>query len=127
VHTLGINANAGWLIDAGDDRVSRHVADSKAILASVLRDGVDFFIHDSLKVYDHERFEFESALPATDGALVMYSDDSSATGALGDLARERGLRFGTCRERPLDHFWPSHEIGAAAADPITTAPAGNRT
>jgi hypothetical protein len=79
---------------------------------------VDFFIHDSLKVYDHERYEFETALARSDGALVMYTDDASATGALGDLARERGLRIGTCREVPLGHFWPGNEIGVATAEPM---------
>ena len=116
VHTLDINPDAGWLLAADQDQVSRHVGDITAILQGVLRDGVDVFIHDSLKVYDHERFELESALSHARGALVMYTDDASATGALGDLSRERGFRFGTCRESPLHHFWPGNEIGVAVAE-----------
>jgi hypothetical protein len=106
--------------------VTRHVGDAKAILDEVLRDGVDLFIHDSLKVYDHGRFEFESALSHSDGGIVLYTDDAAATGALGDLARERGLRFATCQERPLHHFWPGNEIGVAV-DPITSVVIGHQT
>jgi predicted O-methyltransferase YrrM len=119
IHTIDINPAAGWLIPESADEVTRHIGSSEDVLSSILGDGVDFFIHDSVKVYELERYEFESALERATGPLVLYSDDVRATGALRDLSTERGLRFGSCREVPLSHFWPGNELG------IAYAPAGS--
>jgi predicted O-methyltransferase YrrM len=115
LHTFDINPESGWLIEVGHPRVTRHLGDVRETLPQVAAQGVDVLVQDSAKILAHERWEFTTALSSPGGALVMYSDDVSATGALPELCRQLSARYGSFREEPLGHFWPGNEIGLARA------------
>jgi Methyltransferase domain len=74
---------------------------------------VGMLIHDSDHTYECERFEFEAALDSAAERAVFISDNSHASSALPDLARERGMRYGYFVERPRDHFYPGAGLGIA--------------
>ncbi|MGH2870443.1 MAG: class I SAM-dependent methyltransferase [Solirubrobacteraceae bacterium] len=114
VHTFDINPGSGWLIDPAPGLISRHVGDVRELLPAVAAaDGVNFFIQDSLKTYEHERWEFETARRHANGDLILYTDDASATDALPELSQRWGARYRSFHERPAGHFWPGNEVGIA--------------
>jgi predicted O-methyltransferase YrrM len=110
-----IDRDAGWLVDADRhrERFVLRIGDTCDTLVETLAEtGVDFLIHDSLKTYQHETFEFETALRyGKSDRLIVYSDDDSVSGALGEFCRRHHGRSETLEEQPLLHIWRGNSLG----------------
>jgi hypothetical protein len=114
--SFDLNADAGWLVDA-----ERHAGrfefvpgDVRATLEPALEraGGAALLIQDSLKTHEHETFELEAACRHPRGdRLVLYSDDASSTGALGEVCERHGGRSATLWEEPERHHWRGNELG----------------
>ena len=115
-----IDPDAGWLVDwrARPEHQSLFIGDVRDTLEPVLEEnGVDLFINDSLHVYDHERFEFETAARyRRSSRLVLYCDDASVTPALEEACRGLGGRSRRMKEVPKDHYWRGNEIALCVVD-----------
>lgn len=108
-----VDPGSGWLVPERLRARYEFVAgDIRSTLAETL-DGraVEFFIHDSLHTYEHERFEFETALRHAVHGVVLASDNAHVTTALSDVCEIRDLRFALFVERPRDHFYPGAGLG----------------
>ena len=109
-----MDPRSGWLVDDPEGRFDLIIGDVRKTLSHALDGvGVGVFIHDSLHTYEHERFEFESALEHAAVGLVLISDNAHESSALEDVSRERGFSYAFFRERPLGHFYPGAGIGLA--------------
>ena len=115
-----IEPDAGWLVDwkAEPERQSLFIGDVRETLGPVLEEnGVDLFINDSLHSYEHERFEFETAVRCgRSPRLALYCDDSSLTPALGEVCRGLSGRSSRLKEVPKDHYWRGNEIALCVLD-----------
>lgn len=115
-----IDPDAGWLVDwkARPERQALFIGDVRDTLRPVLEEnGVDLFINDSRHVYDHERFEFETAIGCgRSPRLVLYCDDASLTPALAQACRALGGRSSRMKEVPRDHYWRGNEIALCVAE-----------
>ena len=109
-----IDPDSGWLVDwkAQPERQSLFIGDVRDTLEPVLEEnGVDLFINDSLHVYEHERFEFETAVRCgRSSRLVVYCDDASLTPAFEEVCRGLGARSSRLKEVPKNHYWRGNEI-----------------
>jgi len=108
-----VDIGSGWLVpESLRSRYELVLGDVRETLPRVLADAhVDFFIHDSLHTYEHERFELETALEHAAPDAVLASDNAHATSALADVCEQHSLRFALFRERPRDHFYPGAGLG----------------
>jgi len=109
-----IDPRSGWLVDETlSERFELIVGDSGVTLEPALHGlNVGVFIHDSAHTYEHERREFDLALPRLAPMCAVLSDNAHVTSALEDFSRTNGLRYSFFRERPLGHFYPGAGIGA---------------
>lgn len=111
--SFDIDPSSGWLVDDSlRPFVQRHIGDARKTLPAALAGRkVGVFIHDSLHTYEHERFEFETALAHRDQSLILISDNAHDSTALRDVCAASGLRYFFFRERPLGHFYPGAGMG----------------
>ncbi len=115
--SFDVVSDAGWMLDEQlRTRVRLVQGDTTETLPRELAGRkIDLFVHDSLHTYEHERFELALALDHASPNAVLISDNSHATTALSDLAREAELTFALYRERPIRHFYPGAGLGIAVA------------
>jgi Methyltransferase domain len=114
VLTFDINPDAGWLIPSFlDEFVQQFTGPSRATLGPALEaNPVDFFVHDSLRTPENERFEFETVISHAAGPkLVLVTDHAPKTYVLRDICAERGAWYGAFQEVPQDHFFAGVELG----------------
>jgi hypothetical protein len=116
--SFDIDPTSGWLV--GDEYVTfleLHIGDTRTTLPLALNlRQVGLFIHDSLHTYEHELFEFNTALQNGTNDIVLISDNAHATSALSDLASAAGMEFAFFAERPRDHFYRGGGIGLAFSE-----------
>jgi hypothetical protein len=111
--SIDIDPGCGWLVPiAIAERWTPIIGDAKAALGKHLQGRqVDFFIHDSDHTYDHEKFEFQTAIQHATPSSVMLSDNSHSSDVLKELSTQWGRRFLFFGEQPMDHFYPGGGIG----------------
>lgn len=112
--SFDIGDRAGWLIpDFLRPRFRLIAGDAKETLPRVLAgQAVDLMIHDSLHRFEHETFEFETALEHAAPTILLVSDDANMTNALHDLCKRLKVPYRAFREDP-DHFYVGKELGVA--------------
>jgi len=105
--------SSGWLVPEWlRDRYELVIGDSRETLDRTLAGcRVGLFVHDSLHTYEHERFEFETAVAHADDGIALVSDNAHASSALANFSSEHGLRFALFIERPRKHFYPGAGLG----------------
>jgi hypothetical protein len=95
------------------------VSDAGWMLDEQLRTQVRLFQGDTTETLPRElagrTIELALALDHASPKAVLISDNSHATTALADLAREAELTFALYRERPIRHFYPGAGLGIAVA------------
>src|SRR5262249_22310833 len=108
--TIDTDENSGYLIAGPYAEVTnRVIGDSVEELAGL--EPADFFVHDSLHTYEHERAEYETV--RLRAGAVLLSDNAHVTTALPEWAERTGRRFLYFAERPDRHWYPGGGIGAA--------------
>jgi len=108
VRTFDVDPEAGWLVpDFLEDFVQQVTGPTSETLAPALEGAaVDFFVHDSLRTPENERFEFETVIRRAAGPrLYLATDNAPDTDVLRDLCEERGAWYGAFQEKPKDHFF----------------------
>lgn len=114
LHTLDQNPSAGWLIpERLRPRVRLHVGDVLDVLPAVLaQEPAELLFQDVGHAFEPRAEVFAMAADAARGPVTIMSEIDGMP-ELSALARERGGRYHSFRETPLDHFWHGHEWGAA--------------
>jgi hypothetical protein len=123
LHCFDIVDQAGWLVpDELRPYMTLHVGDTRETLPRVLQGlRVDLMIHDSAHVYEHETFEFRTALAHRADRIVLLSDDAHLTNALRDIGAAQDARYHGLREDPA-HFYPGKEMGIVTLGPSRPEP-----
>lgn len=86
--------------------------DSRRTLPEFVRTrSPQFFLHDSLHSYEHERFELQCAWQAALPGAVLLSDNSHALPTLADFARENGVDYHYFGERVVGHWYAGAGAG----------------
>lgn len=113
-----IAPRAGWLVSDELARNLTHFAgDVRETLPRALAEiPAQMTIHDTIKEFDHETFEFETVLRHATGPVIVIAREARASGALRALCERRGGRLETFQERPANHWWPGGEHAVAVLD-----------
>jgi predicted O-methyltransferase YrrM len=113
--TFDVNPDAGWLLSDRDlEIVAQHTGRTVDTLPVHLTDGVDLFIHDSLRTAENEHAEYAIARANARGeAVYLVCDDVNTTDALVELCAEHDVPLTRMKERPARHWWPGNVLGLA--------------
>jgi hypothetical protein len=118
VFTFDTNPDAGWLIPEHlRPLVRQHTGMTSETLAPALEGRlVDFFLHDSLRTAENERFEMGVVFEHAAKRLVVICDDVNTSNELQPMAEERGGSFAVFREDPAEHFYRGDAMGLAIVE-----------
>lgn len=113
--TFDVNPNAGWLLSEQDlEVVTQHTGLTVDTLPVHLTDGVDLFIHDSLRTAENEHAEYAIARANARGeAVYLFCDNVNTTDALAELCAALDVPLIRMKERPARHWWPGNVLGLA--------------
>ena len=115
---IDIDATSGWLIEPDHESYDLVIENSLTSLPRLLAGNeLDFFIHDSNHVYQHEAREYEIVTPFLSPGAVLVSDNAHCCTALADYSAAVGRQYFLYRERPLRHFYPGAGMGISVAQP----------
>jgi hypothetical protein len=115
LQTFDLNPNAGWLLSEQDlEVVTQHTGLTVDTLPVHLTEGVDLFIHDSLRTTENEHAEYAIARSKARGdSIYLFCDNLDTTDALVELCAEHDVPLTRMKERPARHWWPGNELGLA--------------
>lgn len=112
--TIDVNPEAGFLLEnIQSPRLNRLLGDSIQEIGRGVIPSPDFFIHDSLHTYAHEKGELEAISRILATGSILISDNSFSCAALEDFASESGMLFEFFKDEPLDHWYRGGGIGIA--------------
>lgn len=84
-----------------------------AIAPALRGRAVGLLVSDAGSDAARERAEYDAALVAPDGPVVLVAGSAQWTDVLADLAADRGVRYREVRDRPRDHFFAGQGTGIA--------------